>query len=76
MATLRIEIQLSDTSTGVNTSERLARATSYPDCAFNEETVAAGLGSAVIFEEDCTRDHRAFEMLVDHDATLSSAMTE
>ncbi len=72
MATLRIEIQLNDTSTGVSTGAILGRLAEYLTSTIPEKNVAEAFGSIVIFREDGVAGERSYEMLVDHDANLSA----
>ncbi len=72
MATLRIEIQLNDTSTGVSAGTILGQLAEYLTSTVPEKNVAEAFGSIVIFKEAGLAGERSYEMLVDHDTNLSA----
>ncbi len=72
MATLRIEVQINDTSTGVNTGAILGQLAEYLTSTIPEKNVAEAFGSIVIFKEAELAGERFYEMRIDHDTNLSA----
>ncbi len=72
MATLRIEVQINDTSTGVSTGAILGQLAEYLTNTIPEKNVAEAFGSIMIFKKAGLAGERAYEMRIDHDTNLSA----